>query len=119
MAALTTREIEKLIYPVSFYRNKARHVKADVPRCCSSGSAGSVPGTMEELLTLPGVGRKTANLVLILALREPRQHLRRHARAPHLEPARLGADEDARGDRAGALPRARTGAGGPTSTCTW
>jgi endonuclease III len=66
MAALTTRQIEKLIYPVSFYRTKARHVQAT---CCRllELSGGQVPGTMEELLTLPGVGRKTANLVLILA----------------------------------------------------
>ena len=45
---------------------------------------------MEELLTLPGVGRKTANLVLILAHRERRQHLRRHPRPSHLEPSGLG-----------------------------
>lgn len=68
MAALSVREIEKLIYPVSFYRNKARHVKA----CCEmlvDECDGVVPGTMEELTRLPGVGRKTANLVLILAFR--------------------------------------------------
>ncbi len=58
---------------------------------------------MEELLTLPGVGRKTANLVLILSFKQPEEHLRRHARAPHLEPPRLGADANAGGDRAGAL----------------
>jgi endonuclease-3 len=65
MARLPVKTIERLIYPVSFYRNKARHVKA----CCQmlvSRFGGSVPATMEELLTLPGVGRKTANLVLIL-----------------------------------------------------
>lgn len=68
MAKLPEREIERLIYPVSFYRNKAVHVK----RTCEMIVArfgGRVPGTMEELLTLPGVGRKTANLVLILAHR--------------------------------------------------
>ena len=65
LAKLPVKTIERLIYPVSFYRNKARHVKA----CCQmlvSRFGGSVPATMEELLTLPGVGRKTANLVLIL-----------------------------------------------------
>ena len=68
MAKLTVEEIEELIYPVGFYRNKARHVKA----CCEqlvSRFGGRVPGTLEELVTLPGVGRKTANLVLILAFR--------------------------------------------------
>jgi endonuclease-3 len=66
MSALTTRQIEKLIYPVSFYRNKARHVQATC-RLLTERFGGRVPGTMNELLTLPGVGRKTANLVLILA----------------------------------------------------
>jgi endonuclease-3 len=65
MARLNVTEIEKLIYPVSFYRNKARHVKA----CCQmliDRHGGRVPSTMEALTELPGVGRKTANLVLIL-----------------------------------------------------
>jgi len=66
MSKLTTRQIEKLIYPVSFYRNKAVHVK-ETCRQILTRYAGRVPSTMEELLTLPGVGRKTANLVLILA----------------------------------------------------
>ena len=67
-AKLTVKEIERLIYPVSFFRNKAEHVKA----CCEmllSRFGGRVPGTMDELVSLPGVGRKTANLVLILAFK--------------------------------------------------
>ncbi len=66
MARLPVPTIRKLIYPVSFYRNKARHVKAACGRILER-FGGRVPDTMEELLTLPGVGRKTANLVLILA----------------------------------------------------
>jgi endonuclease-3 len=66
VAALPVSKIERLIYPVSFYRNKAVHVK-DTCRQIGSRFGGRVPSTMEELLTLPGVGRKTANLVLILA----------------------------------------------------
>jgi len=66
MLTLTVKQIEKLIYPVSFYRHKAKHVKATC-RILLEKFDGVVPGTMEELLTLPGVGRKTANLVLILA----------------------------------------------------
>jgi endonuclease-3 len=65
MAALTVRQIERLIYPVSFYRHKAVHVNATC-RLLLDRFHGRVPTTMEELLTLPGVGRKTANLVLIL-----------------------------------------------------
>ena len=71
MAKLEVAEIERLIYPVSFYRNKARHVKA----CCEmlvSRFGGKVPATMEELVLLPGVGRKTANLVLILGFKSLR-----------------------------------------------
>lgn len=70
MAKLPVKEIERLIYPVSFYRNKARHVKA----CCEmlvTRFGGQVPPTMEELVMLPGVGRKTANLVLILGFKSP------------------------------------------------
>jgi endonuclease III len=68
MARMPVKAIEKLIYPVSFYRTKAVHVK----RTCEeilTRYGGRVPSTMSELLTLPGVGRKTANLVLILAHR--------------------------------------------------
>ena len=68
MSRLTIREIERLIYPVSFYRNKAVHVKRTCEQLLTR-FGGQVPSTMEELLTLPGVGRKTANLVLILAHR--------------------------------------------------
>lgn len=71
MAALSIKEIEKLIYPVSFYRHKARHVKAACHKLVRD-FGGTVPGTMEELLTLPGVGRKTANLVLILSFKSQR-----------------------------------------------
>ena len=68
MAKLTELQIEKLIYPVSFYRNKAAHVK-ETCRILVGRFRGRVPATMEELLMLPGVGRKTANLVLILSFK--------------------------------------------------
>lgn len=68
VAALPLVRIRRLIYPVSFYRNKAVHVK-EACRQLLARYGGRVPARMEELLTLPGVGRKTANLVLILAHR--------------------------------------------------
>jgi len=71
LARLSVAEIERLIYPVGFYRTKAKHVKA----CCEklvTDFGGRVPPTMEELVTLPGVGRKTANLVLILGFKSRR-----------------------------------------------
>jgi len=66
MAALPLSRIQRLIYPVSFYRIKARHVKAAC-RQILDRFGGRVPDRMGDLLTLPGVGRKTANLVLILS----------------------------------------------------
>ena len=66
MVRLSVAGIERLIYPVSFYRNKARHVK-DTSRQILERFDGRVPDRMDDLLTLPGVGRKTANLVLILS----------------------------------------------------
>jgi endonuclease-3 len=68
MAKLPVKKIEQLIYPVSFYRHKARNVKKTC-QILLDRFGGRVPGTMEELLALPGVGRKTANLVLILSFR--------------------------------------------------
>lgn len=68
LARLSTGRIEKLIYPVSFYRNKAVHLK-DAARMLIAEFGGQVPQTMDELLRLPGVGRKTANLTLIVACR--------------------------------------------------
>jgi len=68
IANLRVKQIEKLIYPVSFYRHKAVHVKAACQMLVDR-FGGGVPSKMEELLTLPGVGRKTANLVLILSFR--------------------------------------------------
>jgi endonuclease-3 len=71
MSQLTVKQIERLIYPVSFYRHKARYVKT----CCEmlvSRFGGQVPSTLDELVMLPGVGRKTANLVLILGFKSRR-----------------------------------------------
>ena len=68
VAKLRVKQIEKLIYPVSFYRNKAMFVR-DTAQAIIGKFGGRVPATLEEMITLPGVGRKTANLVMILAFR--------------------------------------------------
>jgi endonuclease III len=73
VAALSEEEIADLIYPVSFYRNKAAQVK-ETARMLATRFGGRVPDTLDELVTLPGVGRKTATLVLILAFRSG-QHI--------------------------------------------
>jgi endonuclease III len=59
-------EIEEAIFPVGFYRTKARNIK-EVARILVEKFGGKVPGDMDALLGLPGVGRKTANLVIILS----------------------------------------------------
>ena len=63
LARLAQATIEKLIYPVGFYKTKAPRIKA-IAKAIINDFDGKVPRSMEELLTLPGVGRKTANLVL-------------------------------------------------------
>lgn len=63
LTAMKQTAIEKLIYPAGFYRNKAKSLKS-IAAILIEKYKGKVPSTMEELLALPGVGRKTANLVL-------------------------------------------------------
>lgn len=58
-------EIEKAIFPVGFYHIKAKNI-IEISRIIMDRYHGDVPDTLDELLKLPGVGRKTANLVLIL-----------------------------------------------------
>jgi len=70
LMCLDTETIEQLIYPVGFYKTKARHLQA-TGRMLVDQFGGEVPDTIEELVTLPGVGRKTANLVLAVAFDIP------------------------------------------------
>jgi len=70
MLNLTPRQIEEAIYPVGFYRTKARNILA-VCRELLERYGGHVPDDIDELLTLPGVGRKTANLVVTLGYGKP------------------------------------------------
>ena len=65
MVKLRLSKIEKAIYPVGFYRTKARNIKAICNNLISLYSE-KVPNTIEDLVKLPGVGRKTANLVVTL-----------------------------------------------------
>ncbi len=60
---LSTEQLEELIYPVGFYRNKAKQLK-ELARILIEDFKGRVPDKLEDLLKLPGVGRKVANLVL-------------------------------------------------------
>jgi endonuclease-3 len=67
---LPLKRIEKLIFPVGFYRTKARVIHG-ICADLLSRFKGQVPDTIDELLTLKGVGRKTANLVVTLGYKKP------------------------------------------------
>ena len=69
MLKLTAKKIEKLIYPVGFYRTKARNI-LEICQTLIDRYAGQVPDSIDELLKFRGVGRKTANLVVTLGYRK-------------------------------------------------
>ena len=70
MAAADLEVLEKIIRPVGLYRNKAKHIKA-LAQALLERYAGQVPDSLEELLGLPGVGRKSANVILAVAFGKP------------------------------------------------
>ncbi len=63
-------ELEKIIHPCGFYKNKAKNIK-ETAEIILNKYNGNVPDTMEELMALPGVGRKTANVVMLEAFNRP------------------------------------------------
>ncbi len=66
MAKAPVEEVEELVRSTGFFRNKAKNIK-EASRIILERFGGKVPDTMEDLLTLPGVARKTANIVLFNA----------------------------------------------------
>jgi len=70
MLRLTPRRIERVIFPVGFYRTKAQVIRG-VCRDLLARFGGKVPGDLDALLTLKGVGRKTANLVVTMGFGSP------------------------------------------------
>lgn len=70
LAEVPQKKIEKLIYPVGFYKNKAKQLK-ELPGVLNKLYNGKIPQTVEELVKLPGVGRKTANLVVSVGFNKP------------------------------------------------
>ena len=90
-------EIEELVRPTGFYRNKARNIKA----CCEAlveRHGGQVPRTIEALVELPGVGRKTANVVLGAAFDTPGVVVDTHV--GRISPARPYPEQGPEEDRA-------------------
>jgi endonuclease-3 len=70
MLKLTAKKIERLIYPVGFYKTKAKNI-LDICATMIDQYGGKVPDEIDELLKLKGVGRKTANLVVTLGYHKP------------------------------------------------
>ena len=86
MIKLTVQEVEKAIYPVGFYKTKANTV-LDTCKLLLKKYNGTVPDDLDELLTIKGVGRKTANLVMTLGYNKPGLCIDTHC---HRFPNRLG-----------------------------
>lgn len=70
LANAKLRDVEKIIKPIGFYHVKAKRI-IDVAKIINSKYNGKVPQDLEELVDLPGVGRKTANCVLVYAFDKP------------------------------------------------
>lgn len=70
LRALSQHEIERLIFPVGFYQNKAKFLK-QLPDALDRHYGGTIPDTVDALIRLPGVGRKTANLVVAIGFNKP------------------------------------------------
>lgn len=70
MLGLPLKKLEKIIYKSGFYHNKAKAIRETTAMILKDFD-GKVPDTLEDLLKLPGVGRKTANLVITVAYKKP------------------------------------------------
>lgn len=64
------KKLERLVYPCGFYKNKAKNLKAAGQKIVNDFS-GEVPRTMDELMSIPGVGRKSANVIMLEAFNMP------------------------------------------------
>lgn len=70
MAVADIKDLEKVIHPCGFYKNKAKNMKACSQKLIEE-FGGVVPDNMEQLQSLPGVGRKSANVVMLEAFHNP------------------------------------------------
>ena len=70
MANASLKEIEKIIYPCGFFKNKAKNAVL-ASKVIIEKFNGKVPNTIEELITIPGVGRKSANVIMLEAFNNP------------------------------------------------
>ena len=70
LAAAPTSEVERIVHSTGFYRNKAKNIVA-AAATIEREFGGEVPSTMDELVTIPGMGRKSANVILGIVYGEP------------------------------------------------
>jgi len=70
LEAIPLPELEKIIHPVGFYRNKAKYLR-QLPAALREKFESRIPDEVDQLVRLPGVGRKTANLVVVIAFNKP------------------------------------------------
>ena len=101
---MATAEISELIFPVGFYKTKAVHLQ-QTAGILKDTYGGEIPDTIEELVKLPGVGRKTANLVLAVAFDKPAICVDTHVQSDH-EHLGLREDQDAAGNGNGFAKKA-------------
>src|SRR5574344_330575 len=69
-ANMDIKTLEELVHPCGFYKNKAKNIKATAQAIINNFD-GKIPNNMESLMSLPGVGRKTANVVMLEAFDSP------------------------------------------------
>lgn len=86
MLSLSAKQIERSIYPVGFYRTKAKRIKGICKKLLDEYN-GKVPADFEELMKFKGIGRKTANIVMVYGFNEPGLPIDTHC---HRIPNRLG-----------------------------
>lgn len=100
MAKADLKDLEEIVHPCGFYKNKAKNIKACSQKLLDEYN-GKVPENMEELQSLPGVGRKSANVVMLEAFHNPQgiavdTHAKRISNrigfSKHLEPEKVEQD---------------------------
>ncbi len=115
-----TNELEKDISSINFYRNKARNIR----ECCkviAEEYGNNVPSVLDKLTSLPGIGRKTANIVLGNAFGQPAIAVDTHVQrvSTRLGLASAGNTDDIEKELCGVIPREKVDKDLPSFSGTW
>ena len=98
-------ELEELVHPCGFYKNKSKNIKLASQKILNDFN-GKVPTTMEELITIPGVGRKSANVIMLEALDVYKRQGERQSAITLAEGKKEAAILEAEADREAKIRRA-------------